>query len=82
MSAQEIHSWNTNPSHRGRSFVITSGGDSHFMTAENWITILEQVISPALELQRQRYTWLCSSHVYCHVFFLDPDGHSLCYYTW
>ena len=34
--------------------IITSGGGSHFMTAQTLVQVLEQLVSPALELQRAR----------------------------
>lgn len=58
ISGQDIVDYNLK--NYGRSMVVTSGGSSHFMTGETMMIMMEQLISPALKLQRER----CLSAVY------------------
>ena len=43
-----------NRENRGRSFVMTSGTESHFMSGEVLAVMMDQLISPAMEKQRQK----------------------------
>lgn len=43
-----------NEAYAGKAMVISSGTNSHFMTAQTLIQVLEQLVSPALEIQRAR----------------------------
>lgn len=36
----------------GQAMVVASGSKSHFMTADVWLQMLEQMISPALKIHR------------------------------
>ncbi|CAK9082833.1 unnamed protein product [Durusdinium trenchii] len=53
ISGQDIVDYNLK--NYGRSMVVTSGGSSHFMTGETMMIMMEQLISPALKLQRERH---------------------------
>lgn len=52
LSGAEMAEYNC--AHRGKSWVMSSGTSSHFMSGECFAVMLEQLISPALEIQRQR----------------------------
>lgn len=56
MSQQDIHSFNLK--HYGKAWIMTSGTSSHFMSGECLAVMLEQVISPALQLQRKKHRGL------------------------
>lgn len=43
-----------NEAYAGKAMILTSGTNSHFMTAQTLIQVLEQLVSPALEIQRAR----------------------------
>lgn len=44
-----------NRAHAGKYMLLTSGGKSHFMTADTLLQVFEQLYSPALALQRAKY---------------------------
>lgn len=52
MSSEEMAKYNAK--NVGHSFVVSSGSKSHFMCGETLAVMMEQLLSPALELQRQR----------------------------
>ena len=64
MSASEIRQWNL--SHKGTSWVMSSGTGSHFMSADCWMVMLEQMISPALKLQRDKQLSVISRYFFLH----------------
>ena len=53
MSPSEMQAWNV--AHKGHSWVMSSGSGTHFMTAEVWMVMLEQMVSPALQIQRAKH---------------------------
>ena len=44
-----------NRAHMGKYMLLTSGGKSHFMTADTLLQVFEQLYSPALALQRAKH---------------------------
>ena len=52
ITPEEQRAWNV--AHKGRSYVLTSGTRSHFMTADTLLQLFEQLFSPALQQQRDR----------------------------
>ena len=52
-----------NLANKGRAYMLTSGTTSHFMTGQVYAQLLEQLYSPAIELQKKRrfegYQVLC-----------------------
>ncbi|CAJ1437547.1 unnamed protein product [Effrenium voratum] len=44
-----------NSEHVGTAMVMTSGGSTHFMCADTLLQVMEQLYSPALQLQRAKY---------------------------
>lgn len=52
MTAEEMRSFNVE--FAGRAMVCTSGSNTHFMRGETLIEMMEQMISPALTIQRER----------------------------
>ena len=55
ISAEEMAKFNKE--HRGRSYVLSSGSKTHFLTADTLLILYEQLFSPALMLQRQRHVF-------------------------
>lgn len=52
LTREEMTTWNR--ANLGRSYVLSSCTPSHFMSGETWAVLLEQLISPALQLQREK----------------------------
>ena len=52
MSQEAVVRWNAQ--HLGRAMIVFSGTNSHFMSANVLLEVFEQLISPALRLQRAR----------------------------
>lgn len=53
MDAQSIKLWND--AHHGTSLILTSGSKTHFMTSQTLLQVYEQLISPAVQLQRAKH---------------------------
>ena len=43
-----------NEEYAGRAMILTSGSNSHFMCSDTLCQVYEQLLSPALEIQRAR----------------------------
>ena len=52
MTHAQMTEWNK--THIGRSYVLSSGTKSHFMSADTLLQVFEQVYSPALQMQREK----------------------------
>jgi len=62
MSAKDIAKYNAD--HYGTSMVLTSGSSTHFMSGETWMILLEQLISPALKMQRELPLIPCRGYIF------------------
>ena len=63
ISAEEMAKFNKE--HRGRSYVLSSGSKTHFLTADTLLILYEQLFSPALVLQRQRHVFFGGAQLPC-----------------
>lgn len=63
-----------NSKNHGRSMILTSGTSSHFMSSETFLVVLEQLFSPAFEIQRNRWettTFSINSEQLCFNYLLQ-----------
>ena len=54
VSPEAQAAWNV--AHKGKSYILTSGSGTHFMTADTLLQLYDQLFSPAVELQRAKLT--------------------------